>query len=82
MINNKCIFFDRDGTLIKAPVDKKKLPKSFISKDGFNVTSKAIKYLQPLIIGEAFPKFKNGIPVKTNLKLVQVTKKLKNWRAN
>ena len=70
-----------------APLSKianveKKLPKSFISKDGFDVTTKAINYLQPLIIGEAFPKFKNGIPVKTNLKLIQVTKKLKNWRAN
>ncbi len=37
---------------------KKKLPNSFISKDGFDVTAKAIKYLKPLIQGEAYPKFK------------------------
>ena len=50
-----------------APLSKianveKKLPKSYISIDGFNVTNKAVNYLRPLIAGEAFPDFKNGIP--------------------
>ncbi|MAR95123.1 MAG: 6-phosphofructokinase [Gammaproteobacteria bacterium] len=72
----------KPASLSKIANVEKKLPKSFISKDGFNVTTKAIAYLQPLIIGEAFPKFKNGIPVKANLKLVQVAKKLKKWRAD
>ena len=68
-----------------APLSKianieKKLPKSFISKDGLYVTTKAIKYLQPLIVGEAFPKFKNGIPIRTKLKLIQVPKKLPKWK--
>ncbi len=52
---------------------------SFITKDGFGVTNKAIEYLRPLIVGEAFPKFKNGIPVSTKLKLKMVEKKLKKW---
>tara|TARA_B100001778_G_scaffold312612_1_gene296448 strand:- start:59 stop:1315 length:1257 start_codon:yes stop_codon:yes gene_type:complete len=69
-----------------APLSKianveKKLPKSFISKDGFNVTSKAIKYLQPLILGEAFPNFKDGIPASEKLKLIEVTKKLPVWKS-
>ena len=69
-----------------APLSKianveKKLPKSFISKDGFDVTSKAIKYLQPLILGEAFPTFKDGIPTSEKLKLIEVTKKLPNWKS-
>ena len=59
---------------------EKKLPKSYISGDGFNVTSKAIKYLRPLIKGEAYSKFKNGIPVTQKLKLVQVKKKLPLWK--
>ena len=67
-----------------APLSKianveKKLPRSFITKDGFGVTNKAIEYLRPLIVGEAFPKFKNGIPVSTKLKLKMVEKKLKKW---
>ena len=69
-----------------APLSKianveKKLPKSFISKDGFDVTSKAIKYLQPLILGEAFPNFKDGIPASEKLKLIEVTKKLPVWKS-
>ncbi len=67
-----------------APLSKianveKKLPKSYISKDGFNVTSKAIEYLRPLIEGESFPDFKNGIPSTQKLKLIQVKKKLPKW---
>ena len=59
---------------------EKKLPKSYISGDGFNVTSKAIKYLRPLIKGEAYSKFKNGIPVTQKLKLVLAKKKLPLWK--
>ena len=71
--------------IIPAPLSKianveKKLPNSFISKDGFDVTAKAIKYLKPLIQGEAYPKFKNGIPHSQKLKLVEVKKKLPNWK--
>mgnify|MGYP001350580929 FL=1 len=58
---------------------EKRLPKSFITKDGFNVNSKAIAYLRPLIIGEAFPEFKKGIPKLSNLKLLLAPKKLKKW---
>ena len=71
--------------IMPAPLSKianveKKLPNSFISKDGFDVTAKAIKYLKPLILGEAYPKFKNGIPHSQKLKLVEVKKKLPNWK--
>ena len=60
---------------------EKKLPKSYISGNGFDVTSKAIKYLRPLIKGEAYPKFKDGIPVIQKLKLVQIKKKLPLWKS-
>ena len=59
---------------------EKKLPKSYISGNGFDITSKAIKYLSPLIKGEAYPKFKDGIPVTQKLKLLQVKKKLPLWK--
>ena len=59
---------------------EKKLPNSFISKNGFDITPSAIKYLKPLIQGEAFPKFKNGIPHIQELKLVEVKKKLPTWK--
>lgn len=44
-----------------------------------DVTPKAVEYLQPLIQGESFPKFKNGIPEIKDLKLVEVKKKLGPW---
>ena len=70
----------RPASLSKIANVEKKLPKSFISKDGFDVNTKAIKYLQPLIIGEAHPKFHNGIPKLEKLKLVKVKKKLPKWK--
>ena len=33
------------------------LPKSFISKDGYGITAKARRYLEPLIAGEDYPPF-------------------------
>tara|TARA_B100001063_G_scaffold167633_1_gene156667 strand:+ start:447 stop:1697 length:1251 start_codon:yes stop_codon:yes gene_type:complete len=68
-----------------APLSKianleKKLPKSFISKNGMNVTNKAIDYLSPLIQGESFPYFKNGIPSLKPFKMALVEKKLPVWK--
>ena len=68
-----------------APLSKianveRKLPKAFITKDGFDVNTKAIKYLQPLIQGEAYPKFYNGVPKIRQLKLIEVKKKLPKWK--
>jgi 6-phosphofructokinase 1 len=44
-----------------------------------DVTPKAIAYLMPLIQGESFPNFRNGIPEIKELKLKEVKKKLKLW---
>ena len=68
-----------------APLSKianleKKLPKSFISKNGMNVTQKAIDYLMPLIQGESYPPYKNGIPLTKEFKLIKVVKKLPKWK--
>ena len=69
-----------------APLSKianveKKLPKSYISRDGFDVTSRAMKYLKPLIIGEAYPKFEKGVPKIEKLKLIKAKKKLSKWKS-
>lgn len=52
------------------------MPKSFISKDGFDITPKALRYLMPLIAGEDYPQYKNGVPEYVRLKLQRVAKKL------
>ncbi len=63
------------------PLDKvanveKKLPRDFITADGFGITAKARAYLAPLIRGEDFPPFKDGVPQYVRLKNVAVPKKL------
>ena len=55
---------------------EKFMPRNFISKDGFGITDKCKKYLNPLIAGEDYPKYKNGLPVYVQLKNVAVEKKL------
>ena len=55
---------------------EKFMPRDFITKDGFGITEKCRRYLAPLIQGEDYPKYKNGIPVYVSLKNVTVAKKL------
>ena len=60
---------------------EKKMPKSFITKNGFSITKKGVEYLQPLIEGEAAIQFKNGLPQLRELKLELVKKKLSSWKS-
>ena len=55
---------------------EKLLPPYFISSDGFGITEAARRYLAPLICGEAYPPFKNGLPDYVNLRNAAVPKKL------
>ena len=60
---------------------EKKMPRNFISKDGFGITPEARAYFAPLIQGEDYPPYKNGLPLYARLKKVLVPKKLKPWKA-
>jgi ATP-dependent phosphofructokinase / diphosphate-dependent phosphofructokinase len=64
-----------------APLDRvanveKKLPRDFITADGFGITAKARRYLSPLVRGEDYPPFKDGLPRYVRLKNLPVPKKL------
>jgi 6-phosphofructokinase 1 len=61
---------------------EKELPKSFITKNGFGITSMCKSYIKDLISGEDFPPYKNGVPVYAKLKLPLVKKKLKKFKVN
>jgi 6-phosphofructokinase 1 len=68
-----------------APLSKvanfeKKLPRDFITRDGFGITDKARAYLAPLIRGEDFPPFKDGLPQYVRLRNVAVPKKLGEFK--
>jgi 6-phosphofructokinase len=65
-----------------APLNKvanveKMMPTDFITADGFGITAKCRTYLEPLIQGEDYPPYKNGMPQYVRLKNIPVKKKLK-----
>jgi len=55
---------------------EKMMPPEFISDDGFSITPACRAYLQPLIAGEDYPPFHNGLPDYKVLKKQLVEKKL------
>jgi 6-phosphofructokinase len=63
--------------LAKIANREKKMPRSFIARDGFGITTAARRYLAPLIQGEApLPYGKDGLPAYVTLKNVAVASKL------
>jgi len=65
----------------KAPLSEvanveKMMPMDFITDDGFGITSKCKDYLLPLIEGEDYPPYENGLPKYVVLKNQSVAKKL------
>lgn len=59
---------------------ERKLPQNFITKDGFGVTEACKNYLRPLIQGEAYPPYKDGVIETASLKNKVVKKKLKTFK--
>ena len=57
---------------------EKMLPAKFITKDGFGITEAARRYLQPLIRGEDYPPYVNGLPKYVALRNVSVAPQLKS----
>lgn len=57
---------------------EKKLPREYITEDGFGITSACREYLAPLIEGEAYPPFEEGLPKYVKLNNVLLPKKLDN----
>lgn len=49
---------------------EKMMPDDFITADGFGITQACRDYLQPLIQGEAYPPYVNGLPAYQRMKNV------------
>ena len=68
------------AALAKIANREKKMPKNFITRDGFGITAAARRYLAPLIRGEApLPYGKDGLPKYVQLKNVAVAKQLADF---
>ena len=55
---------------------ERKMPRSFISRDGFGITAAARRYLEPLIAGEDYPPYTGGLPDYASFADATVPKKL------
>jgi len=66
---------------LKDVANKEKfMPRDFITADGFGITEKCRRYLAPLMLGEDYPPYKNGLPKYVRLKNVGVKKKLGEFK--
>ncbi len=55
---------------------EKMMPRNYITGDGFHITDKCREYLEPLVLGEDYPPYKDGLPDFVRLKNAAVPKKL------
>lgn len=55
------------------------MPKEYIREDGMGITEACRTYLRPLIQGEAYPPYVNGMPDYVRLKNELISPKLKPW---
>jgi 6-phosphofructokinase 1 len=68
--------------LVPVPISEvanveKKVPRNFITGDGFGITAACRRYLEPLIGGQDDPPYRNGLPAYVRLKGIAVRRKLK-----
>jgi len=55
---------------------EKRLPREYITGDGFHITPACRRYLAPLVQGEAYPRFRGGLPDYVTLRNRAVPRKL------
>ncbi|ODT67628.1 MAG: 6-phosphofructokinase [Nitrosomonadales bacterium SCN 54-20] len=58
---------------------EKMMPENFITEDGFGITDLCREYLAPLIEGEDYPPYTDGLPDYVRLQNVAVPKKLSSF---
>ena len=56
---------------------EKKLPREYIREDGFGITAACRRYLEPLIAGEAYPPYRDGLPAYVRIRGAAVRRRLK-----
>ena len=67
--------------MLAAPLDEvanqeKMMPRTLISDHGLGITAEARRYFAPLVMGEAYPEYKDGLPFYVKLIRHLIYKKL------
>ena len=68
----------RRSALAAVANQEKKVPRHYITADGFGITAACRRYLAPLIRGEDYPPYSDGLPVYVTLKGAPVRKRLED----
>ena len=78
-ISNQPYTWSLDSVNLEKVANREKmLPLEYITPDGFGITNQCREYLTPLIEGEDYPVYLNGIPTYTVPKRNLIQKKIKN----
>jgi 6-phosphofructokinase 1 len=59
---------------------EKKLPREYLREDGFGISEACRRYLEPLVTGEAYPPYRNGLPDYVRIRGVSVKRKLADFK--
>jgi len=59
---------------------ERKVPRDFITEDGYGITERCRAYLLPLIAGEAYPPYVNGLPDYALFQATSIAKQLPAWQ--
>lgn len=79
-VSQEPYLWEIDFALLSAIANQEKfMPRDFITEDGFHITKKCRDYLLPLIMGEDFPPFTNGLPDYIRLKNCKVEPRLSRF---
>ena len=70
-----------DAPLEQVANVERALPAEFIAADGFGITDAARRYLRPLIAGESYPAYRDGLPDYAVLRNESVPKRLPTFAA-
>jgi ATP-dependent phosphofructokinase / diphosphate-dependent phosphofructokinase len=74
--NNPYSWEIQEADLSQVANVEKMMPAEYISEDGFGITQECRNYLLPLIQGEDYPPYKQGLPLYVTLKNVVIARKL------
>ena len=74
--NNPYIWEVGHAPLSKIANVEEKMPADYITDDGLFISDKCRTYLSPLIQGEDYPPYENGLPAYVRLQKHKLTKKL------
>lgn len=79
-VSQKPYLWEIDHVHLNEVANKEKfMPRDFIDEEGFNITDKCREYIEPLIVGEDYPSYVNGLPQYVKLKNQLVIKKLPSF---